>query len=240
MRPVLGVSLTSLAALVAVEQRGSFSRAAKDLGIDQGAISRQIMRLEARLGVRLLDRRTPRHPPDRRRPTAAAAGADGGRDAGSRAGCRSFAVVADEAAHPGVLADLRDPMADPAPAETPHGDRTHRRAAAVGGRAFARGGRRHLAQPRPSDAAPLQATGHRRGDAGLCGIAQPSDRPDDHPAQCRPRAVHRHGVATRHLPTLAERNQVAHAGDDFLRATDLHGDPRRHRRAGALSSCRRC
>jgi DNA-binding transcriptional LysR family regulator len=58
MRPTLRVSLASLVAFVAVEQRRSFSSAARDLGIDQGAISRHVMRLEGELGIRLFDRST--------------------------------------------------------------------------------------------------------------------------------------------------------------------------------------
>jgi DNA-binding transcriptional LysR family regulator len=50
--------LSGVSVLVAVVEAGSFNRAAKALGITQPAVSRAIARLEARIGVRLLDRTT--------------------------------------------------------------------------------------------------------------------------------------------------------------------------------------
>ena len=50
--------LSGVGVLVAVVESGSFNRAAKALGITQPAVSRAIARLEARIGVRLLDRTT--------------------------------------------------------------------------------------------------------------------------------------------------------------------------------------
>jgi DNA-binding transcriptional LysR family regulator len=50
--------LNGVSVLVAVVESGSFNRAAKALGITQPAVSRAIARLEARIGVRLLDRTT--------------------------------------------------------------------------------------------------------------------------------------------------------------------------------------
>src|SRR5580692_3691633 len=50
--------LNGVSVLVAVVESGSFNRAAKALGITQPAVSRAIGRLEARIGVRLLDRTT--------------------------------------------------------------------------------------------------------------------------------------------------------------------------------------
>ncbi|RYF43414.1 MAG: LysR family transcriptional regulator [Comamonadaceae bacterium] len=49
-------SLAELHALVAVSQTGSFSLAAQRLRITQGAVSRAVLRLEARLGQPLLER----------------------------------------------------------------------------------------------------------------------------------------------------------------------------------------
>jgi DNA-binding transcriptional LysR family regulator len=50
--------LSGVSVLVSVVESGSFNRAAKALGITQPAVSRAIARLEARIGVRLLDRTT--------------------------------------------------------------------------------------------------------------------------------------------------------------------------------------
>jgi DNA-binding transcriptional LysR family regulator len=50
--------LSGISVLVAVVEGGSFNRAATTLGITQPAVSRAIARLEARIGVRLLDRTT--------------------------------------------------------------------------------------------------------------------------------------------------------------------------------------
>jgi DNA-binding transcriptional LysR family regulator len=50
--------LNGISVLAAVVEAGSFVHAATDLGITQPAVSRAISRLEARIGVRLLDRTT--------------------------------------------------------------------------------------------------------------------------------------------------------------------------------------
>src|SRR5262249_6028703 len=50
----------AIAEFTAVAQRLSFTAAARDLGIDASALSRRIAALEARLGVRLLQRTTRR------------------------------------------------------------------------------------------------------------------------------------------------------------------------------------
>lgn len=50
--------LSGVSVLAAVVDAGSFVRAAETLGITQPAVSRAIARLEARIGVRLLDRTT--------------------------------------------------------------------------------------------------------------------------------------------------------------------------------------
>ena len=50
--------LKGVSVLAAVVEAGSFIRAAENLGITQPAVSRAIARLEARIGVRLLDRTT--------------------------------------------------------------------------------------------------------------------------------------------------------------------------------------
>jgi DNA-binding transcriptional LysR family regulator len=50
--------LSGVSVLAAVVEAGSFVRAAEILGITQPAVSRAIARLEARIGVRLLDRTT--------------------------------------------------------------------------------------------------------------------------------------------------------------------------------------
>jgi DNA-binding transcriptional LysR family regulator len=52
--------LQQLAVFVRVAESGSFSRAARDLGLSQPSISRSVGELEARLGVRLLLRTTRR------------------------------------------------------------------------------------------------------------------------------------------------------------------------------------
>ena len=52
--------LEAIAAFVRVAETESFSRVARDLGVDQSRISKQIARLEARFGVRLLSRTTRR------------------------------------------------------------------------------------------------------------------------------------------------------------------------------------
>jgi LysR family transcriptional regulator, glycine cleavage system transcriptional activator len=49
-------SLPELHAFVAVVETGGFSRAAQRLSVTQGAVSRAVLRLEARLGVALLER----------------------------------------------------------------------------------------------------------------------------------------------------------------------------------------
>src|SRR5579862_3793347 len=53
-----GGELGDLVAFVAVAQERSFTRAAAKLGTSQSALSYTIRRLEARLGVRLLNRTT--------------------------------------------------------------------------------------------------------------------------------------------------------------------------------------
>jgi LysR family transcriptional regulator, glycine cleavage system transcriptional activator len=49
-------SLPELHAFVAVVETGGFSRAASRLSVTQGAVSRSVLRLEARLGIALLER----------------------------------------------------------------------------------------------------------------------------------------------------------------------------------------
>ena len=51
-------NLNNLAAFVAVGREGSFTKAAAELGVSQSALSHTIRELEARLGVRLLNRTT--------------------------------------------------------------------------------------------------------------------------------------------------------------------------------------
>lgn len=53
--------LTAMLAFARVVETGSFSKAARDLGVSKSAVSKQISRLEDRLGVRLLNRTTRRH-----------------------------------------------------------------------------------------------------------------------------------------------------------------------------------
>lgn len=52
--------LSALEVFVAVAERGSFSQAAEVLGLSNSAVSKQVAALEARLGVRLLNRTTRR------------------------------------------------------------------------------------------------------------------------------------------------------------------------------------
>ena len=55
------MNLNETAAFVAVVTQGSFTGAAKSLGLPKSTVSRQIKRLEERLGVQLLHRTTRRH-----------------------------------------------------------------------------------------------------------------------------------------------------------------------------------
>lgn len=55
----IGVSLNGLRAFESAARHQSFTEAAKELGVTQGAVSHQVKALEARLGVQLF-RRTPR------------------------------------------------------------------------------------------------------------------------------------------------------------------------------------
>ena len=52
------VDLNSLAIFASVVDAGSFTGGAKTLGLPKGSVSRKISRLEAALGVRLLNRTT--------------------------------------------------------------------------------------------------------------------------------------------------------------------------------------
>ena len=54
--PLPGVEIRLLVAFKEVAASGSFSRAAKQLGYTQSAVSGQILTLERAVGVRLLDR----------------------------------------------------------------------------------------------------------------------------------------------------------------------------------------
>src|SRR3954465_6483668 len=54
-----GRLLDGISVLAAVVETGNFIRAAESLGLTQSGVSRAVARLEARVGVRLLDR-TPR------------------------------------------------------------------------------------------------------------------------------------------------------------------------------------
>ena len=58
-----GENLNDLTAFVAVAQEQSFTRAATKLGVSQSALSQTVRNLEARLGVRLLNRTTRRVAP---------------------------------------------------------------------------------------------------------------------------------------------------------------------------------
>src|SRR5512138_626416 len=50
--------ISNIGVLAAVVEAGSFARAADTLGITRSGVSRAVSRLEARIGVRLLDRTT--------------------------------------------------------------------------------------------------------------------------------------------------------------------------------------
>jgi DNA-binding transcriptional LysR family regulator len=50
--------VSGIGVLAAVVETGGFARAAQALGLTQPAVSRAVARLEARIGVRLLDRTT--------------------------------------------------------------------------------------------------------------------------------------------------------------------------------------
>src|SRR6478672_4782263 len=54
----MNLDLGDLRAFVAVAERGSFHAAAGDLHLSQPALSRRVAKLEASLGVRLLERTT--------------------------------------------------------------------------------------------------------------------------------------------------------------------------------------
>lgn len=54
----MNMNLRQLRAFVAVAQTGSFSRAARSLGLSQSALSQAVQQLEGDLGLRLLDRTT--------------------------------------------------------------------------------------------------------------------------------------------------------------------------------------
>src|SRR3982074_3836534 len=54
-----GRLLSNVSVLAAVVEGGNFARAADALGLTPSGVSRAIARLEARIGVRLLDRTTP-------------------------------------------------------------------------------------------------------------------------------------------------------------------------------------
>jgi DNA-binding transcriptional LysR family regulator len=54
-----GRLVSNVGVLAAVVEGGSFVRAADALGLTPSGVSRAIARLEARIGVRLLDRTTP-------------------------------------------------------------------------------------------------------------------------------------------------------------------------------------
>ena len=51
-------NLAAMAVFVRVVEAGGFSRAAEKLGISKSAVSKQVARLEDRLGARLLNRTT--------------------------------------------------------------------------------------------------------------------------------------------------------------------------------------
>ncbi len=54
----MNVALRQLRAFLAVARRGSFSRAAEDIGVSQSALSLSVRHLENELGLKLLDRTT--------------------------------------------------------------------------------------------------------------------------------------------------------------------------------------
>ncbi len=54
----MNVTLRKLRAFLAVARRGSFSRAAEDIGVSQSALSLSVRQLETELGVKLFDRTT--------------------------------------------------------------------------------------------------------------------------------------------------------------------------------------
>src|SRR2546426_9513021 len=56
--PLDGRLLSNVRVLTAVVEGGGFARAAEALGLTPSGVSRAIARLEARIGVRLLDRTT--------------------------------------------------------------------------------------------------------------------------------------------------------------------------------------
>ena len=55
---MIGENLNDFAALLAVTRERSFTRAAKQLGVSQSALSQTIRTLEARLGLQLWTRTT--------------------------------------------------------------------------------------------------------------------------------------------------------------------------------------
>jgi len=59
--------LTGVGVLAAVTEAGNFARAAEILGLTPSAVSRAVARLEARVGVRLFDRKSTRSQPYRGR-----------------------------------------------------------------------------------------------------------------------------------------------------------------------------
>ena len=53
-----GRVISNIGALAAIVEGGSFARASEALGLSPSGVSRAVARLEARVGVRLLDRTT--------------------------------------------------------------------------------------------------------------------------------------------------------------------------------------
>src|SRR5258708_28971750 len=53
-----GRVISNVGVLAAIAEGGSFARAAEALGLSRSGVSRAVSRLEARIGVRLLDRTT--------------------------------------------------------------------------------------------------------------------------------------------------------------------------------------
>ena len=53
-----GRVISNVGVLVAIVEGGSFARAAEALGLSRSGISRAVSRLEARVGVQLIDRTT--------------------------------------------------------------------------------------------------------------------------------------------------------------------------------------